>query len=283
MPTDKSSSDLLWDGFVDDAQRLQREISRLETLRVSSTELRKSAKEIGRKYFRSARPLLRQLHIDDKILFAVDQLIQALLQLSSSPNPKASYMDALGKIGAALDELTILRERCISESVESGDETSLTQLSAFEQLVFDTLTDLVPSAARSYKQAILDLADVSRLSYRGAANELREALRETLDGLAPDADVSAQKGFALEEGQTTPTRKQKVRFILKSRGSSTSAAKVPEGIIETIEDKVSAVVGATYGRVNNAAHVQTERIEVLRIKKYIDAVLSELLALPADT
>src|SRR5690348_1675594 len=70
-----------------------------------------------------------------------------------------------------------------------------------ELLIIKTLHRIVPAAATSYEQAIIDLADVRRRSYRGIAHELREVLRETLNYLAPDAEVMAVRGFEFEEGQ----------------------------------------------------------------------------------
>ncbi|HEU0018349.1 MAG TPA: hypothetical protein VFQ31_08360 [Methyloceanibacter sp.] len=47
-----------------------------------------------------------------------------------------------------------------------------------DEHIIRKLDALVPSAALSYKQAILDLRDDSRVSFYGPALELREALRE---------------------------------------------------------------------------------------------------------
>jgi hypothetical protein len=47
-----------------------------------------------------------------------------------------------------------------------------------DEQIIDKLDALVPSAALSYKQAILDLKDDSRVFLRGPALELCEALRE---------------------------------------------------------------------------------------------------------
>ncbi|HKZ03699.1 MAG TPA: hypothetical protein VJ180_15760, partial [Pyrinomonadaceae bacterium] len=82
---------------------------------------------------------------------------------------------------------------------------------------------LVPSAALSYKQAILDLKDDNRVSFRGPALELREALREILDHLAPDSEVTTAHGYAQEKDRTGPPMKQKVRFIMKKKGSRSSS------------------------------------------------------------
>jgi hypothetical protein len=78
------------------------------------------------------------------------------------------------------------------------------------------LDALVPSAALSYEQAVLDLKDDSRVSFRGPALELREALREILDHLAPDS--TAVPGYVQEKDRDGPTMKQKVRFVMKKKG-----------------------------------------------------------------
>src|SRR5262249_458921 len=62
-----------------------------------------------------------------------------------------------------------------------------------EQIIIK-LDALVPSAALSYKQAILDLKDDHTVPFRGAALEWREALREILDHRAPDSEVTAAPG-----------------------------------------------------------------------------------------
>jgi hypothetical protein len=63
-----------------------------------------------------------------------------------------------------------------------------------DQKIIDTLAGLVPSAALSYQQAIADLKDGSRVSFRGPALELRETLREVVDYMAPDAAVEKSPG-----------------------------------------------------------------------------------------
>src|SRR2546428_33158 len=71
-----------------------------------------------------------------------------------------------------------------------------------ERLIIDTLSRILPAAAASYEQCLVDLGGVPRRSYRGVAHELREALRETLDYFAPDGDVMAEAEFKLERGVT---------------------------------------------------------------------------------
>jgi Predicted pPIWI-associating nuclease len=95
--------------------------------------------------------------------------------------------------------------------------TELVVATPIERLIVETLSRIVPAAAASYQQCLLDLGGPSRYSYRGIAHELREILRETLDYLAPDADVMASTGFKLEEDQERPTQRQKALHILRSR------------------------------------------------------------------
>jgi hypothetical protein len=106
---------------------------------------------------------------------------------------------------------------------------------------------------------------------------LREALRETLDYLAPDNDVIAQPGFKLEKDATRPTMQQKVRFILKSRGKNKSQTEAPENAVSVIEERVGALARAVYNRSSVSTHVGTAKQEVQQIKAYVDVVLGELL------
>ncbi len=148
-----------------------------------------------------------------------------------------------------------------------------------ENIIYETLLQIIPTAALSYKQALVDLADKNRISYRGVANELRETLRETLDHLAPDKVVTSQPNFKFEKDRTKPTMKQKVRYILKARELSENYLKPPEEAVEIVEELIASFTRSVYERSSISTHVTTKRSEVLQIKKYVDAVLAELLGL----
>lgn len=182
----------------------------------------------------------------------------------------------------AIEEVTIDRELKYWDRAALGTQTEI--LTETEILIYDTLNKLVPDAARSYKQAIIDLYDSDRLSYRGVANELRETLRETLDYLAPDQDVTAHPGFQYEKDEygkdrKAPTFKQKVRYLLRAREIPDNAVKVPEEAVAVVEDRVASFARAIYDRSSISAHVASERHEVVQIKNYVNVVLSEILAL----
>ena len=136
---------------------------------------------------------------------------------------------------------------------------------------------MVPSAAFSYRQALADLKDDKRVSFRGPALELREVLREVLDHLAPDHDVVASPGFKLEKDRQGPTMKQKVRFILKARGAGKSTTGTPADSVNTVDAIVGDLTRSVYNLGSVATHVASERRQVVQVKRYIDAVLHDIL------
>ena len=138
------------------------------------------------------------------------------------------------------------------------------------------LEAFVPSAALSYKQAVLDLGDESRISFRGPALEFREALREILDHLAPDAEVMAAPGYKHAKGTNSPTRKQKVRFVMKKNGKG-SSSDAPEEAVTAFEEAIARLTGAVYQRSSKATHAAAERGHVLQLRRYIVVVFHDIL------
>jgi hypothetical protein len=136
---------------------------------------------------------------------------------------------------------------------------------------------MLPSSAASYEQALRDIFHGGRISWRGTASELREVLREVMDHLAPDDKVRASPGFKLEPGLLGPTQKQKVRYILRARRSSSAVVAVAEGSLDTVEEAVAALARSTYQRGSESAHVGSTGKEVRNLKRYVEALLAELL------
>ncbi|MDX2252996.1 MAG: hypothetical protein NW202_11970 [Nitrospira sp.] len=153
---------------------------------------------------------------------------------------------------------------------------------ATERRILDTLAKIIPAAAASYEQCIVDLGGPPRRSYRGAAHELREVLREVLDYLAPDADVMAEAGFKLEQGITRPTQRQKALYVLRKRKLSREAIAAPELAVSMVEELGAAITRSAYTRGSKSAHATTSSAEVRQLKMYVDAVLAELLEIYAE-
>lgn len=149
-----------------------------------------------------------------------------------------------------------------------------------DALIVSSLNEICPSASLAYQQALSDFAQHERLSWRGPATDLREALRETLDVLAPDAEVVASPGFKLEQDAKHPTMKQKVRYVLKRRGVASGAMATPETAVLGVEEIVGGLTRSVYTRSSVSTHTATNRNEVVRVHAWVRLVLCELLELP---
>jgi hypothetical protein len=142
------------------------------------------------------------------------------------------------------------------------------------------LREVCPSAAAAYCQALEDLGAEKRESWRGPATDLRESLRETLDVLAPDDDVMKEPGFKLEKDAHRPTMKQKVRYILKKRGTPSGALAAPESAVQGIEDILGGIARSVYNRSSISTHTATDKKEVVRVHAWVRLVLCDLLEVP---
>lgn len=248
-------------------------LARVRAKQVTASSVRGAAKAIVTTYFGTGRPYFASAGLDTESLGNLDKWMQDLLVLVQKAALRTRYQYTIKAIEQELNGI----ELALLANPGGSDETRPKGLDGKEQLVVTTLLKMVPSAGASYEQACIDLRDQSRKSYRGAAAELREALRETLDHLAPDSEVMGQAGFKCEQGQSKPTMKQKVRFVLSSRGKSRSQSEVPENAVAVVDDHVGALARSVYTRSSLSTHVGTTRQEVQHVKAYVDVVLSELL------
>lgn len=270
-----------WEAFQNKLPVFNRKINMNKAIHINSKSLRDEGKIIVQLYFRETRPFIVSQISNDNIINELDKQIQYLLELTQQRNKKNNYKRLLHSISQSISKISIAREVDISKKLNVKDNLGNLGFAVLEKSILNTLKDLIPSAAFSYNQALLDLQDLQRVSFRGTANELRETLREVLDHLAPDSDVKQQVGFVLDKDQSKPTMKQKVRFILRSRGLSVTATKVPELAIEVVEERIASLARSTYERSSISSHISSQKIEVLQMKDYINSVLSELLSIHA--
>ena len=266
-----------WDSLLEIVNDFQTALGRSRAVLVSTTSLRGAAKSIVQQYFRQTRPYLTGIQFSADDLNDLDAEMQSLLRLSNGSNRKQSYAGLLKRARRHLHSIEAAREVRLGEASNTVDTIHQLTLSAVETRILETLNRLIPSAAASYEQAILDLNSSDRLSFRGTANELRETLREVLDHLAPDSEVTQASGFKLEAGQNKPTQKQKVRHILRARRLPRTAIKVPEDAVSLAEELTASVARSTYERSSISTHITTAKQEVQRMKMYIESVLADLL------
>lgn len=254
-------------------QELRASLTTVRTKHVNREDIKEKVRGVVDGYFRTDRPILLHRLRNEELFVDIDRLMQELLRFSQHRTLTTRYKNTLKKLQQEWDHLEI------SSIPLFGDLTGgeIPQLTPAEIQIIETLERLCPSAAACYKQAFGDLNDESRISWRGTAAELREALREVLDTLASDAEVQKSPGFKLEKDARGPTMKQKVAFVLKSRRQSETARKTVEHAADVVEEKVGGFVRSVYNRSSVSVHAGRARDEVLSIKRFVDTVLIDLL------
>jgi hypothetical protein len=255
------------------ARRQRAAVSRVKTTQVSREDIRNGVRGLVDGYFRTDRPLILEEIRDTAALEELDTLMQDLLRLGQSRALKQRYMTVLRQLEQAWNTL---------ERIGMPIATPLIGLpvrSPRQETIIRTLEAVCAPASLCYQQALQDLSDSARRSWRGTAAELREALRELLDKIAPDDEVSGAPGFKLEAGTTGPTMKQKARFVLRSRRQSDSERKPIEDAAQTVEDNVGAFVRSAYVRSSVSVHTEPERRDVVSVLRFVELVFLELLEL----
>lgn len=258
-----------WHTFCAIFAKLAPRVVRSKSININAVHLRNDVKSVARQYMHDARPVLIREGFESS---ALDDHFKKLHELADGINQAASYKWRISAIRKALPNLTSRLEMQIGAVKAAPHSTA-------ENELFEAISALVPSAGLSYRQAIQDLADVKRISYRGPAAELREVLREILDHQAPDEEILASPNFKLEKDRLKPTMKQKVRFILKAREKGDSTIALPAKAVESVESIIGGLTRSVYDFGSVATHVAAERQQVVLLKRYIEAVLSHLLEL----
>lgn len=262
-----------WDAFRRDVDGFGASIRRSKAVNVNADALRDEARTLVRTYFQLVRPGLVAAEVSEQTLQEADAQLQRLLTLANGRNAKSSYVQSVTGVRKLFPKIDL--ERISRTKVATG----LVATTPAETAILKVLRKLLPSAALSYEQAFRDLQGHGRASWRGPALELREALRETLDHLAPDRDVMKSSGFKLEADQRGPTMAQKVRFVLRSRGLSSGELGAPSDAARGVDEIAGSLARSTYVRGSVATHVAGTRRQVVTLKRYVDTVLSELLEL----
>jgi len=237
---------------------------------IQSNGHRDRLRSLVESYFEKVRPLVEDNTGDGSHIASVDSLMQQLLQLSHKSSATNKYKEIFKELKK---HLVLLDSRLVSAPARSAASTRQDS----DTRIVATLRALLPSAAMSYEQALIDLSQSERLSWRGPATDLREALREALDHLAPDSDVTAVQGFKQEKDTHGPTMKQKVRYVLKSRNVSRNTSATTEDATSAIDEALGTFVRSVYTRSSVSTHTPTSKDEALRVLDLVRVVLSELL------
>jgi hypothetical protein len=255
--------------------QLDREVKATKGQSISSRALHSLAREMVEQYTGIVRPGLARSGFTDAELEEVDAEMEGALRLATGTKTRKAYMDSGRKVRKSLRELDIARVMRAGAASSQDDAHGQAARTTIDGRILQALDQILPAAAASYEQALMDLDDPGRISYRGVANELREVLREVLDYYAPDDALTAagvkphpDHGF---------TQKQKVRYIMRQRGLPENAREAPERTVEMIEAAMASLARATSIRASISAHVSTGRPEARTVKPYVEVVLADLL------
>lgn len=256
-------------GLLGEVERERKALNQVASTRLNAPSARASLRKVIEQYFNDVRPRLVDSTSEGAHIQGIDGGMQMLLALCHKRGSVRKYKEALKTIKGHLVQL--------DNRLVANPRLDTIDRSPIDTRIIATLKALLPSAALSYEQAILDLSQEQRQSWRGPATDLREALRETLDQLAPDNEVTVASGYKQEAGTTGPTMKQKVRFILRSRGLSKAVSSTTEDATTSVDESLGSFVRSVYTRSSVSSHTPTNKSEVLRVLDLVRVVLSELL------
>lgn len=250
-------------------------IARLKTSQVNRETTKSDLRGLVDGYFRTDRPLILQELDDVSLLTALDGRMQELLRLTQSRALKKRYITVLRDIEQEWHALERAGMPIAKPLI------GLPQRTPRQDAILKSLAAVWPPGGKCFDQALRDLDDPTRSSWRGTVAELREALRELLDKLAPDEEVAKMPGFRLEDGAKSPTMKQKTRFVLRSRRWSESDRKPVEEAAQIVEDNVGAFVRTVYTRSSVSVHTEPDRKDAISVLRFVELAVLELLELEA--
>jgi len=166
--------------FIVNVEDVRRQISKSGSVQVNSLKEKKSLRQLIDSYFRDVRPSVVSHAASSEFIMEIDTEMQNLL-VCSHKRPNRNLIKK--KLSGVKKKLIQLEAR---SAVLVGTGSSTAAANSIDRRVIEILQPLIPSAALSYEQALIDLDGPDRKSWRGPATDLREALRVTLDQLAPE-------------------------------------------------------------------------------------------------
>ncbi len=269
--------------FLDILTRLLQLIKSGTTKHVSAQTDRNTIRSVVSAWFTQYRPSFHPMIGDEQLLAPVDSQMQALLKLAADTSARRTVAKTIKLAKDHFSEtLLVPLSRAYWSRIPQHSSAGR------DEEVVKRLYQLSVDLADGYEQAILDLQNVNRLSYRGPASELREVVTGALHLLAPDEKVKSAEWFreARRSGarkEPNPTRAERTKFILRNRAGTSAITEAAESFMTSVEGRLGDVVVATYKRGSAATHGSSERDEVLQLLQYINALLRELLPLVSSS
>ncbi|MDE0026630.1 MAG: hypothetical protein OXP69_19650 [Spirochaetaceae bacterium] len=117
-------------------------------------------------------------------------------------------------------------------------------------------------------------------NYSGAVGELRDILTLLLDSIAPSKSVQTEAGFRFEQGQTRPTRRQRVRYAARKRHERERSREIASDF--DLVERLSKVVTDVYGRTSGLTHTTATREQAYQALKQWESIFAQLLPASND-
>lgn len=260
------------DAVVDIVDRLLTQLR--PNARVTQPELRTAIRAFVGAWFQDYQGQLIELLGDEAFLQPLDEMLQNLQRLiTDNRTTKRELSERVREVKHFFAEkLLTPASRAYWARAQEKSPAGL------DDEVLKRLEQLDQNLAASYRQVTIDLA-ARRLSYRGTAGELREVLTRVLHTLAPTAAVEATDWYRASVNsrtrkEPTPTRAERVRYILRDRATR---AETAEGFATTVEERLALVINATYADGSAQTHAGAEAGEVAQQLRYVNALLRDIL------
>jgi hypothetical protein len=251
-------------------ESLKRQFQRVKAQHVNRSSDKEAIRELVRRYFDDYRPKVAAEVVSEERLKLLDGAMQDLLKCAQGRTPTKACVARVRTCEKELNSIEI-------GALPRGGRTGASEFDRRECLILETLKKVDVSAASCFEQGLMDLAQPDRKSWSGTILEFREALRKTLDRLAPDEEVMKSSGFRLEPYAKGPTMKQKTMFILRSRGLAKSQAEPAKEATGWVEEYVGRIVRTVYEKASTGVHTEVTRAEAFGLKNWVVTALAELL------
>lgn len=251
-------------------ESLKRQLRRVKARHVNRSADKEVIRGLVRRYFGDYRPRVVAEVVGEEPLKPLDRAMQDLLKCAQGRTPTKV---CVARVRTCEKELNSFEISALARGGRAGDA----EFDRREILILETLKKVDASAASCFEQGLMDLSQLDRKSWRGTILEFREALRETLDRLAPDEEVMKSPGFRLEPNAEGPTMQQKTTFILRSRGLARSQAEPAKEATGGVEEYVGRIVRTVYGKASTGVHTNVSRAEAFQVKNWVVTALAELL------
>jgi hypothetical protein len=145
---------------------VKKSLSNVTSNQLHSDKLRGEIRVLIEAYFKVVRPQITTNSSQGSEIGKVDEYFQTLLELCHKKGKVSTYTKSLTTIRSLLIK--------IDSSQVSFNTLPVVTQNSIDLTIIDTLQKIMPSAALSYKQAIEDLTQGARYSWRGPATDLRE-------------------------------------------------------------------------------------------------------------